>query len=302
MTKICKIFIHIEPKRWLILSFSNFQYCITGESRDIKISVVHCRNNTACEANYLSRQKFKDRPCIFNFCADHMVTAHLVAIWWEVWHRLYKHCCFNTFWHASFEQGHQQHIYVQCLNVQLQCWWLANNQVALLTTCMTTPDDSDCTINAVSTSLPLLVCSFFVLLLLPLLLACCFCCSFCYKNNFTKNFCPGDKHRQLHDLNRWQQLHGQLRQDGQLRQQQGIQCQPYWMASTTKWVETQLLVCTLNIAHPSIRSSQSSGMPSIVQCTLGTTALTFGNVATEDGKSVGCNKWNLIGQPMGATL
>ena len=30
-------------------------------------------------------------------------------------------------------------------------------QVALLTTCMTTPDDSTCTINAVSTSLPLKV-------------------------------------------------------------------------------------------------------------------------------------------------
>ena len=33
-------------------------------------------------------------------------------------------------------------------------------QVALLTTCMTTPDDSSCTINAVSDSLPLMVCSF----------------------------------------------------------------------------------------------------------------------------------------------
>ena len=32
-------------------------------------------------------------------------------------------------------------------------------QVALLTTCMTTPDDSSCTINAVSDSLPLMVCS-----------------------------------------------------------------------------------------------------------------------------------------------
>ena len=35
-----------------------------------------------------------------------------------------------------------------------------NWQVALLTTCMTTPDDSSCTINAVSDSLPLMVCSF----------------------------------------------------------------------------------------------------------------------------------------------
>ena len=33
-------------------------------------------------------------------------------------------------------------------------------QVALLTTCMTTPDDSSCTINAVSDSLPLMVCNF----------------------------------------------------------------------------------------------------------------------------------------------
>ena len=33
-------------------------------------------------------------------------------------------------------------------------------QVALLTTCMTTPDDSSCTINAVSDSLPLMVCFF----------------------------------------------------------------------------------------------------------------------------------------------
>ena len=33
-------------------------------------------------------------------------------------------------------------------------------QVALLTTCMTTPDDSSCTINAVSDSLPLMVGSF----------------------------------------------------------------------------------------------------------------------------------------------
>ena len=41
----------------------------------------------------------------------------------------------------------------------------------------------------------------------------------------------------------------------------------------------------MHIAHPSIRSSQSSEMPSIVQCTLGTTALTFGNVATEDADS-----------------
>ena len=35
-----------------------------------------------------------------------------------------------------------------------------NWQVALLTTCMTSPDDSSCTINAVSDSLPLMVCSF----------------------------------------------------------------------------------------------------------------------------------------------
>ena len=35
-----------------------------------------------------------------------------------------------------------------------------NCQVALLTTCMTTPDDSSCTINAVSDSLPLMVCNF----------------------------------------------------------------------------------------------------------------------------------------------
>ena len=35
---------------------------------------------------------------------------------------------------------------------------LHSNQVSLLTTCMTTPDDSSCTIKSVTTSLPLMVC------------------------------------------------------------------------------------------------------------------------------------------------
>ena len=164
-------------------------------------------------------------------------------------------------------------------------------QVALLTTCMTTPDDSSCTINAVSDSLPLMVCSF----LKPLHNS--FLGSFALFSDlllFPKIFhlaqlFPGDEHGQLHDVDRGQRLHEQLWSDKQLRQQ--LRIQSGWMGSTTEYVSIAMV--TLIFYHISW-----SGMPSIIQCTMGTTALTFSNEATtnSDGDKVttdSCNvaKW-----------
>ena len=164
-------------------------------------------------------------------------------------------------------------------------------QVALLTTCMTTPDDSSCTINAVSDSLPLMVCSF----LKPLHNS--FLGSFALFSDlllFPKIFhlaqlFPGDEHGQLHDVDRGQRLHEQLWSDKQLRQQ--LRIQSGWMGSTAEYVSIAMV--TLIFYHISW-----SGMPSIIQCTMGTTALTFSNEATtnSDGDKVttdSCNvaKW-----------
>ena len=117
-------------------------------------------------------------------------------------------------------------------------------QVALLTTCMTTPDDSSCTINAVSDSLPLMVCSFLKplhnsflgsfalfsdLLLFPKIFAQLFSRIFHLAQLF-----PGDEHGQLHDVDRGQRLHEQLWSDKQLRQQ--LRIQSGWMGSTTEYV------------------------------------------------------------------
>ena len=203
----------------------------------IEIIVVHLqlhilqRQVTWADSNFNADNAFSISG------TNQMVTAaQLVTIWWGVWHSL----CFNTFWRVSFEQVHQQQVHLlQCLNAELEWWWLdnkqvallttcmtwndvwcmmydvwcmydlewwwlGNKQVALLTTCMTTPDDSDCTINAVSTSLPLLVCWCIICSLSCSFCFCCwyhfFSCSFFYKHFY----CPGDKHRQLHDLNRRQ--------------------------------------------------------------------------------------------------
>ena len=100
---------------------------------------------------------------------------------------------------------------------------------------------------------------------------------------------PGDEHGQLHDVDRGQRLHEQLWSDKQLRQQ--LRIQSGWMGSTTEYVSISMV--TLIFYHISW-----SGMPSIIQCTMGTTALTFSNEATtnSDGDKVttdSCNvaKW-----------
>ena len=100
-------------------------------------------------------------------------------------------------------------------------------QVALLTTCMTTPDDSSCTINAVSDSLPLMVCSF-------LFFAQLFSRIFHLAQLF-----PGDEHGQLHDVDRGQRLHEQLWSNKQLRQQ--LRIQSGWMGSTIEYVSIAMV-------------------------------------------------------------
>ena len=99
-------------------------------------------------------------------------------------------------------------------------------QVALLTTCMTTPDDSSCTINAVSDSLPLMVCNFPRSLQIS-------------KIFHLEKLFPGDEHGQLHDVDRGQRLHEQLWSDKQLRQQ--LRIQSGWMGSTTEYVSISMV-------------------------------------------------------------
>ena len=73
-------------------------------------------------------------------------------VWWALWFMLLAS------WYASSIQGQPQNVIVPFIKKLINDYF--NWQVALLTTCMTTPDDSSCTINAVSDSLPLMVCSF----------------------------------------------------------------------------------------------------------------------------------------------
>ena len=104
----------------------------------IEIIVVHLqlhilqRQVTWADSNFNADNAFSISG------TNQMATAaQLVTIWWNVWHSL----CFNNFWRVSFEQGHQQQVHLlQCLNAELEWWWLGNKQVALLTTCMTWND------------------------------------------------------------------------------------------------------------------------------------------------------------------